>query len=190
MKRLEYIPRYEELDEFYGNPESDPGVVDPLFIDEYLIRIIMPYYMRLSWKPDIKVSILLVHRRIASVVIDALDEIKAYRGEDYLHANNYDYLGGSYNFRLMRAGTELSTHSWGAAIDLNPHLAPYRQKENLKWMNHQPDFIRDAFINRGFVSFPWDAMHFQAVLSFSANRICNENVIHEINEIYKKRKWI
>jgi hypothetical protein len=115
--------------------------------------------MYLSWQPSKLVRTAYVHKKIVPALCDALMEIREYEGRGYLHLLKYDHFGGCYNYRVIRGGQKLSTHSWAISWDQNPHLGPY------KGTNNQPQFIIDAFINRGFVSFPWDGMHFQAVKS-------------------------
>ena len=114
---------------------------------------------------------------------DALEEIGDYKGPDYLTEKGYDYFGGTYNYRPTRGGSVLTTHAWCISIDLNPHLGPYRQKDKSgQWVNNQPEFITEAFLKRGFVSFTHDMMHFQAVLSSSKGAVYYQDVITKINE--------
>ena len=182
MITLDYVPTYHELNDFYGDPDTAPGEPDPEYLEEYFVRISLPYGMRLSWKPEVHVQRILIHRRIASAVKDALEEIKDYKGPAYILDRGYNYFGGSYNYRLMRGGSKLSTHAW-CAIDLNPHLAPYNKKDkNGQWVNNQPEFITEAFLKRGFVTFVHDMMHFQAVLSSSKWAVYYQDVITKINE--------
>ena len=72
---------------------------------------------------------------VGKVFIDVLHEIGQYKGVDWLGEKRYDYYGGCFNFRKKRGQGELSIHSWGIAVDLNPHLAPFKKK------SHQPMFF-------------------------------------------------
>jgi len=183
MITLDYIPTYHELNDFYGDPDTAPGEPDPEFLSEYCTRITLPFTMKCSWPPHKPVKRILIHRRIAAAVQDALKEIERYRGADYLLEKGYNFFGGTYAYRATRGGSVLTTHAWCVAIDMNPHLGPYRQRDNNgRWINNQPGFITEAFLTRGFVTFPWDMMHFQAVLSSSKSAVCNWNVIKKINE--------
>jgi len=79
----------------------------------------------------------------------------------YLQENDWDRWGGCFNFRLKRGSNELSTHAWGIAVDINPHIAPFGGDPD-----KQPYFIVKAFERRGFEwggrwSYP-DGQHFQA----------------------------
>lgn len=186
MKRLQYVPSPGELKDYYGNPDIDGDFVcDVEFIKAYLIIVKVPYPMRLSWDTAKSVNVVQVHRRIAAVVVDAFFEILQYQGYDFLRSNGYDIYGGSYNFRLMRGGESLSTHAYGCAIDMNPHIAPYRVKlANGQWEDRQPRFITDAFLKRGFTTFPWDKMHYQACQSEAGDAICDRKLIEQINREY------
>lgn len=164
MVKLGYVPQgLAEVNEYYGNPDKNGDfVLDPDFLKNNCTIITTPYVMRASWNPALEFKRLWVHKKVAPAMVDALREIVDYKGYDYIHQKGYDYTGGTYNFRYIRTqsgkSTKLSTHSWGIAIDINPHLGPLGIK------NHkQPQFIIDAFEKRGFFSGRHfaDAMHFQ-----------------------------
>lgn len=147
----------------YGNPDYDGNLImDDGFADHRLQVYDLPFPMRVAWRPAQSVTRFRAHMDVVDVIIDALKEIKAYKGLEYLKQNKLDYWGGCWWFRQKRKHSdELSTHSWGIALDLNPHIAPMGER------NHQqPEFIVDAFLKRGFYwggnwLYP-DAMHFQA----------------------------
>lgn len=182
MIRLKHIPTYDTLNDYYGDPDIEPGVPDPEYAMECFVRLPLPYPMKLSWDSNTHVNVMFIHRSLADAVFDALDEIKKYKGESYLMSRGYNSFGGAYNYRLMRGGTKLSTHAW-CALDINPHLGPYRKRDkNGNWINRQPKFITDAFLKRGFTTFLWDRMHFQAVLSLSGGAVYYQETIDEINE--------
>lgn len=184
---LDFVPTYDQLNAYYGNPEKSPQEPDPFFTLENMIKADLPYPMRLSWDIKTKATRLMAHQLVFDSLYDALEEIKNYRGYDYLREQGLEILGGVYNYRPMRNGSALSTHSWGIAIDLNPHKAPYRLKrENGSWVNDQPVFIREAFLKRGWVSFLHDGMHFQAAQSMSSNAIYHRALIKDIN---KASEW-
>jgi len=179
---LEYVPTYDELNNYYGDPDFEPGEPDPSFMAEHSIRIALPFGMKLSWKPKVHTLYIRIHRRIAEAVKDALQEIKDYKGPSYVMDKGYNYFGGTYSYRLTRGGDVLTTHAWCVAIDMNPHLAPYRRKDNEgNWINRQPEFITNAFLKRGFVTFVHDGMHFQAVMSLSKSAVYYGDVIGKIN---------
>ena len=174
MIKLTYVPGYSNLNYYYGNPESgdEPGILNKFFARDYLTIVELPFPMRLSWRPEVSVTRAQLHKLVAPAVVDALIEIQEHRGYDYLYENGFDYYGGGFNFRLQRGGRKLSIHSWGAAIDVNPHLAPYRQRDdNGRWINDQPAFITGAFLSRGFFTYQYDGMHFQGVRSTAVEAV-------------------
>lgn len=156
MIKLDFVPSYRNLDEYYGDC-GDPktGWENKEWKKENLVLMNLPYTMELSWKP-VDINRVLIHKKIEDALYDALEEIRDYKGFNYLKDNRYNIFGGSYNFRPIRGGTQLSTHSWGIAVDINPHMAGYKKE------NNQPAFIIDAFTRRGFKNLSWDGMHFQA----------------------------
>ncbi len=83
---------------------------------------------------------------------------------DYL---GFSIFGGSHNFRLMRGGSSLSTHSWGIAIDFDP------ARNQLHWKAAKARLARsdcipfwEAWEKEGWVSLGrkknYDWMHVQA----------------------------
>jgi len=183
MITLDYVPTYHELNDFYGDPDTAPGEPDPEYLSEYCTRITLPFAMKCSWSPHDPVRRIIVHRTIANALEDALKEIKDYKGPDYLAEKGYDYFGGTYNYRPTRGGSLLTTHAWCISIDLNPDLGPYRKRNgNGQWFNSQPEFITEAFLTRGFTTFPWDGMHFQACQGSHESAVCYWDVIKKINE--------
>jgi len=166
MKTLDYVPKgLIEIKKYYGNPDVDGDfILDTWFVGDNLSIFWFPFPMHLSWKPDHLVRRFQAHVKVGLVIIDALKEIAAYKGEGYLEDNKLNYYGGCFNFRKMRGADKLSTHSYGIAIDINPHIAPFGRP------GRQPDFIVKAFERRGFEwggrwRYP-DPMHFQACTGY------------------------
>ena len=164
---------YDELNDYYGNPGNKE--LDHKWFDEQLVQVEMPFYTKASWEPFLQIHRLWVHRHMATTFKDALRAILLHRGEGYLINRGYNYCGGAFNHRKTRGGKYLSTHAWGIAIDLNPHLAPYRRKKHLRtaegwqevWRNDQPEFIIEIMLEHGFWSFEFDGMHFQGCTGLS-----------------------
>lgn len=184
MIKLYYVPTFKELNDYYGNPEAAPGIPSRGFMDR-LTHVPVPFPLKWSWLDKTTDSIM-VHRLIAPAVINAFEEILQVAGEEYLVDNKYNVCGGTYNFRLLKSGKGLSTHSWGIALDLNPDIAPYRHWIDGSLVNNQPAFITRAFINRGFSSYTHDGMHFQAVISTSGAAIQDKRAQDTINNEYRR----
>ena len=126
---MKAVPTYKELNTVYGNPEFEPGIPDSMFIEKHCVRVILPYPMFLSWEPWTMITAVVIHKKIEIPLLDALEEIRGYEGAEFLAENRLNFFGGSYNYRPVRGGDRLSTHSWAIAIDLNPDIAPYREKD-------------------------------------------------------------
>jgi len=151
----------EEIIDAYGNPDSNGDfLLDTSWVDHNLAVFDLPFPMRLSWAPLRIARRFQAHKTVGLVMVDALREIRDYKGWQYLQDNDYDFYGGCFNFRLMRGINKLSAHAWGIAFDINPHLGPLGEP------SYQPEFVVQAFARRRFVwGGEWarpDGMHFQA----------------------------
>ena len=166
MKTLPVLPRgLEEILKVYGNPDADHNFV--LDVDWYVFNTALfelPFPLRLAWGDRQTIDRIRAHKLVGDVIVDALIEIGEQKSVEWLRENNLDLYGGCFCFRKMTNGDYLSTHSWGIAIDLVPHLGPYG-KEPLV-----PQFIVQAFKKRGFEwGGDWkapDGMHFQACTGY------------------------
>ncbi len=111
-----------------------------------------------------------VHKRIAepfrrvAARLDAAARTKEGRGMDRFFVNP----GGTFNWRVIAGTKELSMHSWGIAIDLDPSVAHYWRNVPEKQRvckNRVPQVIVDAFEAEGFIWggrwFHYDTMHFE-----------------------------
>ena len=147
------------LNEFYGIAKPGGG--------DYLTKFTLPYEMILAWDPSVKVKTTSCHKKVKESLQRVLEnvlkhysiaEIKEFR------LNNY---GGCFNYRKMRGGTNLSTHSWGIALDFDPDL------NQLKWGRDRASFARPEYNDwwkcweeEGWVSLGrsrnFDWMHVQA----------------------------
>lgn len=117
-----------------------------------IVIFTLPY--RLKYGP-ISMAKSRCHRRMVPIFQSTLAAI---RDADLVeHAASY---GGIYAPRLIRGGTQVSTHAWGIAIDLNPAQNPLGSEGKM-----DPRVI-DIFKQHGFTwggdfSSRKDPMHFQ-----------------------------
>lgn len=168
VKRFDYpLPNgLKEINEVFGNPDKDGNFeLDGSFIKAKLKRFKFPFPMRLSWDSSRYMTHFSAHSLVGVFILDALREIRFYKGYGFLKDNGWDFCGGVYCFRKMGSYPALSTHSWGIAIDINPHLGRYGEEPKM------PQFIVDAFKKRGFEwggdwpsknpKWKFDGMHFQ-----------------------------
>lgn len=164
MKELSFLPNgYAEVIKVYGNPDSNQdGVADPKWKADNLQLFTFPIPMRIAWGSHYFVTQFRAHKLVGPSIQDALAEVFESVGVEAMRERTWDYWGGCYCFRAnSNAPTRLSTHSWGIACDINPHLAPNGVKEC-----HQPIQILTAFKRRGFIWAAGDWMHAQACINY------------------------
>jgi len=148
----------KQLIQKYGKPTLNG--------EDYLVRIKLPYPMRLAWDLNVKVNRIAVHKNIQDNFLGVFTDLLECYGYDRLVELQIDVLGGTFNFRKMRGGSDFSRHSWGVAIDLDP------TRNLLKETNRTAIFARpeykdmiDIFYKWGFVSLGreknYDWMHFE-----------------------------
>lgn len=153
----------QELIEKYGNPSTTEGKLDRSWYDANIKLFTLPFPMVISWPPYSTIRRFEAHRLAGDRIIAALSKVAAYKGISYLSDNKLDRWGGCFAFRLIRGGNELSNHSWGTAVDINPDIG---RLGNHRDAAAYPRFIVDAFKSEGFVwgGDGWerpDAMHFE-----------------------------
>lgn len=141
----------------YGIPSKNPS---------YLTTLILPYPMRLAWDKNVKVNKIQCHKLIHDNLQNVFKDILAHYSYNKIVELGIDLFGGCFNFRTMRGGTEVSRHSWGIAIDLDP------ERNQLKETSATARFARieyktmiDIFYKYGFISLGkeknYDFMHFE-----------------------------
>ena len=152
----------DEIVAKYGYPGAER--LDRDWYEKYTDVFELPVAMRLSWNPQKSTRHIRAHREVGLSIVDAIAEIAWYYGERFREFNRY---GGVFNYRHKRGGSELSVHSWGIAIDLNPHLGHLGSAEDAATY---PRPIVEAFKERGWEwggdwAYP-DAMHCQAATGY------------------------
>lgn len=160
-------PKQSDMNKFYGNPDTNrDGRPDAKWEADNLVRITPPYRMVLAWDTERTVSKIVVHEKCANSLLLCLTKIADhYKTDEAIQHARMHLYGGCYNFRLMRGGSSLSIHSWGAAIDLDPANNGFgkRWSQGIKMM---PIEVVNIFRAEGWVwGGKWrkpDAMHFQA----------------------------
>ena len=149
-------PYYKDIVSVYGDPQDH----------SYIRRITPPFPLYYSGNP---VSAVSMHEKVADSMSAALQQILGHYGLEEIERLriNHNY-GGSLNKRLMRGGSQWSTHSWGVAIDLNA------AENQLRWGADRALFAKaeykpmiDIFESYGWYNLGrhknFDFMHFQAV---------------------------
>lgn len=151
------------LNAFYGDAnQAHDGGPSAAFEAAHITAIAPPYPMYLAWEPTRRVSTIRVNAKCSDSLLRILTAIKDHYGDqDALEAARMHLLGGVYNFRLMRGGNQLSMHSWGCAIDLDPARNAFGSRN---WA--MPPAVVALFDTEGWTwGGSWqrpDPMHFQA----------------------------
>ena len=131
-----------------------------------LITITLPYPMRLAWDKKTKVTTMRCHRLVADNLLRVFKDLLKEYGLEKIQELGIDIYGGCYNLRKMRGGNELSKHSWGIAIDLDPERNSLRETDKTARFA-RPEYTKmiDIFYKNGFISLGReqnrDYMHFE-----------------------------
>lgn len=159
-------PLQSQMKKFYGNPDVNAdGVADRVWEDVNIVRFAPPYKMYLAWAPGTAVKKIAINKLCFDALEQALTKIKElYPTEGDRAYVGVDQYGGAYNFRTMRGSTNLSTHAFGAAIDLDPVRNPLGKV----WRSSQAMMPKDVVRIFNDVGAVWggswsrpDAQHFQ-----------------------------
>ena len=148
----QYTP---EFDAFYGPRGSG------------LIRLQLPYTMRLAWDTGTQVNSFFCHGKVHDSLFRVLSKVRDHYGEDEIRRLRLDLYGGCYNERPIRGGTKWSMHSWGIAVDFDP------ARNKLEWGRDKAAFASaeykkwwEFWEEEGWVSLGrqrnFDWMHVQA----------------------------
>jgi len=148
------------LNRFYGVPDFENGRPPKQ------TYIAPPYPMRIAWGDEVRISRIRCHPLVADSLLAVLRDIALRYSPEEIKKHGLDQFGGTTNVRFMRGGTELSRHSWGIAIDLDPlRNGLSTPTEGAYIPNFCPD-VADIFERHGWVSLGKrigrDWMHFQA----------------------------
>jgi hypothetical protein len=161
------------LEAFYGTHELDlAGKPTAHWEESNLAFLAPPWKMVLSWDPTKRVRVIKCHWSVRDSLARILDTIwQHYGSQAAIEAVGLHLWGGCYEFRRVSGSNELSTHAWGAGVDINPASNP-RGKPWKDKTGMMPLFVIAAFKAEGW---DWgghfrtpDAMHFQATRSAAA----------------------
>ena len=132
----------------------------------YLVKIKLPYPMRIAWDLDSSVNTMMCHKLVADNFTAVFNELLSVYGYDKIKELGIDLFGGCFNYRKMRGGTALSMHSWGIAIDISPLANGLKTPFN-KALFSKPEYAKmhEIFEKHGFINLGktkgYDAMHWE-----------------------------
>jgi hypothetical protein len=104
----------------YGNPKGQNITRMSVSWERLnIVTIVPPFRMTYASTPIKRIRI---HKQCAASLARVLDNLKAAAGgkQETLDHWGVSIFGGVVAYRLMRGGSRLSIHSYGAAIDLDP----------------------------------------------------------------------
>lgn len=109
----------------YGDPRGpDRTRMSLKWEKENIVHITPPYRMTFAGKP---IKTVRVHRhcaesllRVFNNLLESATMIDRFNPQKVLDTSGVSIFGGVVQYRLMRGGNQLSIHSYGAAIDLDP----------------------------------------------------------------------
>jgi hypothetical protein len=158
----------EELENFYVRHRlGADGMPTSAWQREHLRRIILPYPLTLSWDLSVDIRRVTCHKNVAESLAHILEQILAHYGSiQEIKRARMHLFGGCYNFRRVSGRNRLSTHAWGAGIDIDPQKNPLGKPYD-ESAGMMPKVVVRIFESEGwkwggkFRSRP-DCMHFQA----------------------------
>ena len=121
------------LNSFYGNPMGRNGQSSPKWESQNLARWTPPYPIWFSVNTKQQLKTIRVHKKLVSTFDAAFKDVLDHYGIDKIKQLRLDISGGAYMYRLERGGSNLSVHSWGCAIDMDPvhNPFPHRWQEGM-----------------------------------------------------------
>ena len=157
-----------DLEQFYSRHELRPdGRPTAAWERANLTSFDAPYALTLAWDLSVTVRKITCHRLAAPSLRLVLAGILDHYGSlaDIKRARMHLY-GGCYNYRRVSGSGRLSTHAWGAGIDLdpdrNPLGKPYDEHEGMMPMEVVRIFESAGWKWGGAFQSRPDCMHFQA----------------------------
>lgn len=123
-------PRQRDMEAFYGPAGGADCTAG---------KVALPFPLRLAWDRDQVIRRFSCHEKLATPMTGIFRAALAEYGSEGIERLELDLFGGCYNFRNMRGGSSLSTHAYGAAVDLNP------EKNRLRWGADRAQFAQPEY---------------------------------------------
>lgn len=131
-----------EIEAMFGNPVNSDGTLNEAWEGANIRRVAPPDGWRLFYQGDtslVAVSSIRMHRLLEDTFLAVMDDIwnraaiqlgGVPTDDDiraWLHQRRLDQHGGGFNFRKITAGSNLSLHAYGIAIDWDPGHNPRKK---------------------------------------------------------------
>ena len=126
------------LIKFYGDPRGSNGQVSKKWWADNIVKWVPPYQMYYSDGNKTKLKTMFLHKKVVGVFTSAYTEVASTFTPKEIDMLRLNISGGTYNYRVVRGGSRLSTHAFGIAIDMDPARNPY------------PKAWKEGMINREF----------------------------------------
>jgi hypothetical protein len=153
-------PLYSTLNQYYGNPRGKKGLASPSWEADNLEIVAPKWQLFYNGKPTKGVR---VHKKCAASLKLIFDEIYNIFGGDIaaIKKAGMHITGGGYCFRTKRGNpSQLSTHSWGCAVDFDPARNGFGDTTPAMDMHVVHIFEKHGWVWGGRWAKP-DGMHFQ-----------------------------
>lgn len=141
----------------FGHPDS---------IGADLVRVYVPYKLKLEWNLRQTTQVVAVHEKVADRVEQAFEDIYKAYGPEKISNYKLDHYSGAYNKRRIRGGTAWSKHAFAVALDFyaarNGLTTPFELAEfsRPKYSDFLAIWEEQGFLNLGRL-IGRDAMHFE-----------------------------
>ena len=157
-----------ELEAFYSRHKlGRDGRPTAAWESENLTTFTPAYPLTLAFPPGTQVTRIRCHKKVADSLARVFDKILAHYGSlEEVKKARMHLFAGCFNFRLIGGASRLSTHSWGAGIDIdsdkNRRGTKYDESKGMMPMAVVRIFKTEGWKWGGrFTTIP-DCMHFQA----------------------------
>lgn len=124
------FPRQRDMVAFHGEPGSPQCTAG---------KVNLAYPMIIAWNKRQTIRRFSCHKKLAQPLTGIFRETLKHYGQNDIERLQLNVVGGCFNDRKKRGGHTLSTHAFGAAVDLNP------EKNQLRWGADRAQFARPEY---------------------------------------------
>lgn len=153
----------QSLNAYYGTAKPGADYLEWFSFPTDGIRLYSRSGARLSDRTGNGLDDHRCHKAVKDALQAALKEILDTLGRKRFEKEGWHVYGGCYNYRRKRGGSNLSTHSWGIAIDINPGENSLRSSST-SFSDEAIDIMEKHGFLSGGRAWNKDYMHFQAAI--------------------------